>query len=74
MTQLCCIISFVGVFRIQKKTKKLEALSSGRQDTSASLGVPAIFYLHRRDGPIYKWMTGRKSGIHHRTTNAIWCV
>lgn len=64
--QLRCIISFVGVFH-----EKTWGLSSGRWDTTASLGVPAIFFLHRSDGPIYKWIAGRKSGIHRHTTNAI---
>lgn len=64
--QLRCIISFVGVFH-----EKTWGLSSGRWDTAASLGVPAISFLHRSDGPIYKWIAGHKSGIHRHTTNAI---
>lgn len=47
---------------------------SGRQDTTASLGVPTVLFQRRSDGPIYKWMTGHLSGIHHHTTDAIWCV
>lgn len=41
------------------------------KDTTASLGVPAISFLHRSDGPIYKRMTGHKSGILRHTTTAI---
>lgn len=69
-TQLRCIVSSVGVFH--KKTWGLR--SSGRRDTTASLGVPANVFLHRSDGPIYKWMTRHTSSILRHTNNAIWCV